>query len=530
MKSRMSFLLGVLLATISPAPIPGAIFLDTNPGASAPPATLGPYTMTSLPLNNSDPPPGSLSLTTVPSFGGYSLLFNLGLEHRRADPSSPYTAWVPSVVWGHGHTGDAYVTPNGVVTLFVTLPPGTRAFYFYLQPDPDWPNLITNVVFNLRADGDSGTFTGSVTVDKTKGAGYVGFYESAPTNTLRQVRVDSAFRFAIGEFGIAGSFPPTAQNLIVNGSFEFPPDPIPGISQTFPAGSTDLPGWTVINDTVERWMNGTSDLHTPHGSFGFDLKLFSNNPGGGIAQSIATSIGQVYHLSLDLSRSPNSSRSFGVNVTAGSNSTFLSYAHQVPGNHWVTYGFDFTAQSESTLITLTGFGPNVSYIGLDNVSVTPLVPIQSPTITVPLRDQTNCVNGAAGFNITAVGAEPLSYRWYFNGTNLLTEETSAQLNLMNLQPGQGGSYSVIVSNAFGSVNSAPARLVVLDPCLGIHLFPGLSITGVVGRTYTLEYVTNANANDWTSIATNTLSQPVWRFIDTNSPFDPKKFFRARLLP
>jgi hypothetical protein len=80
------------------------------------------------------------------------------------------------------------------------------------------------------------------------------------------------------------------------------------------------------------------------------------------------------------------------------------------------------------------------------------------------------------------------------------------------------------------VASAPARLLVFDACVGVHLYAGLSVTGVVGRTYSVEYVTNLAANNWAPVASNTLSQPYWLFIDTNTPFNPQKFFRARLLP
>ena len=123
----------------------------------------------------------------------------------------------------------------------------------------------------------------------------------------------------------------------------------------------------------------------------------------------------------------------------------------------------------------------------------------------------------------------MSYRWYF-GPNLLAGETNAQLTLANLETNQAGFYSVTVSNAFGSATSAQARLLVFDACVGIHLYAGLSITGVVGRTYNVEYVTNLAAANWTVLASNTFSTPRWLFIDTNTPFDAKKYFRVRLAP
>ncbi len=83
---------------------------------------------------------------------------------------------------------------------------------------------------------------------------------------------------------------------------------------------------------------------------------------------------------------------------------------------------------------------------------------------------------------------------------------------------------------YGSVASAPTRLLVFDACVGIHLYAGLSITGIVGRTYNVEYATNLAATGWTVLSSNTFSTPRWLFIDTNTPFEARKFFRVRLVP
>ena len=154
----------------------------------------------------------------------------------------------------------------------------------------------------------------------------------------------------------------------------------------------------------------------------------------------------------------------------------------------------------------------------------------APVITGPLHDQSSCVGGSTTFKVRVDGSEPLSYRWYFNGTNLLAGETNAQLNLVNLEATQAGLYSVAISNTFGSVTSAAARLFVFDACVDINLYAGLSIAGMVGRTYTVDCATNLAATNWTALATNTFSEPRWLFIDTNTPFNPARYYRVRLQP
>jgi hypothetical protein len=153
----------------------------------------------------------------------------------------------------------------------------------------------------------------------------------------------------------------------------------------------------------------------------------------------------------------------------------------------------------------------------------------APVITAPPASQSSCVGGSATFNVRVDGSAPVAYRWLLNGA-ALGSETNAQLTLANLQTNQAGLYSVAVSNPFGSVTSAPARLLVFDACVGINLYAGLSITGLVGRTYAIDWATNLSATEWLPLATNTLTEQRWLFIDTNTPVNPWRHFRVRLQP
>ena len=66
------------------------------------------------------------------------------------------------------------------------------------------------------------------------------------------------------------------------------------------------------------------------------------------------------------------------------------------------------------------------------------------------------------FAVMAGGIAPLSYQWYFN-SGVLTNATSATLILTNVQPGQAGTYLVVVTNVAGSVTSSNAALTVNVP-------------------------------------------------------------------
>lgn len=82
----------------------------------------------------------------------------------------------------------------------------------------------------------------------------------------------------------------------------------------------------------------------------------------------------------------------------------------------------------------------------------------APAITSQPQDQMVLLGGTATFSVVATGTAPLSYQWRKNGANLAA--TSATLTLTNVQAGQAGDYTVVVSNSVGSVLSDPATLTV----------------------------------------------------------------------
>ncbi|SPE53258.1 exported hypothetical protein [Verrucomicrobia bacterium] len=66
----------------------------------------------------------------------------------------------------------------------------------------------------------------------------------------------------------------------------------------------------------------------------------------------------------------------------------------------------------------------------------------------------NVYSGAtAVFSVTAIGAPPLSYQWQFSGT-AVSSAVGNKLVLTNVQTSAAGTYSVVVSNAYGSVTSS----------------------------------------------------------------------------
>jgi alpha-tubulin suppressor-like RCC1 family protein len=109
------------------------------------------------------------------------------------------------------------------------------------------------------------------------------------------------------------------------------------------------------------------------------------------------------------------------------------------------------------------------------------------------------------FPASAAGAFPLSYQWQFNGTNLPGANRSS-LVLTNVQVGSSGSYTVAVTNVFGTNASPPVELTVINS--------GPIITSRPGNLL----LPQGNIASFTVAATG--SQPLyyhWRFNGTNIP-------------
>jgi hypothetical protein len=93
---------------------------------------------------------------------------------------------------------------------------------------------------------------------------------------------------------------------------------------------------------------------------------------------------------------------------------------------------------------------------------------------------------------------------------------------------QGSIFIADTSNQrIRQISFNPSSQVVTGANHGIGTFAGVTITGIVGRTYQIQ--SSPDVNTWTARATLMLnSTPCW-WIDQN-PVNGSKFYRAVLLP
>ena len=83
------------------------------------------------------------------------------------------------------------------------------------------------------------------------------------------------------------------------------------------------------------------------------------------------------------------------------------------------------------------------------------------------QSRTNDAGTTATFTVTASGSPPLSYQWWKNSAPLadssnISGATTATLTLAHVSQSYAGGYTVVVSNAGGSVTSSVTTLTVMD--------------------------------------------------------------------
>lgn len=111
---------------------------------------------------------------------------------------------------------------------------------------------------------------------------------------------------------------------------------------------------------------------------------------------------------------------------------------------------------------------NLGAVVSSNAVLTVAVPL---AITQQPSNQVSTAGGSVQFGVGAVGTPPLTYQWRYNG-NDLPGETSGSLLLRTLQLSQSGGYSVVVRDAFNSVTSSIANLLVAPALPSVVLFDG----------------------------------------------------------
>jgi len=130
--------------------------------------------------------------------------------------------------------------------------------------------------------------------------------------------------------------------------------------------------------------------------------------------------------------------------------------------------------------------------------------IPMPDVTSQPLSQSVTNGNSATFTVTAFDDSTISYQWYFNTNTLLVGKTTNTLTMVNVTNNNQGAYTVVLSDSFGSVTSAPAILTV-----------GASLPTITQQPQPIT-VTNGATATFTNVASGSAPLYYLWFFNTNT--------------
>ena len=153
------------------------------------------------------------------------------------------------------------------------------------------------------------------------------------------------------------------------------------------------------------------------------------------------------------------------------------------------------SDTSATVVTPASFtsGPvTITGPGGTNLPTVNYTVLALPVITAQPQSLAVTVGASATFTVSAASTTPLSYQWRRGTINVGTN--SASFNIVSAQTVDAGTYTVVVTNADGSVTSANVSLAVSPPAIIAPSFAPLAAQSVnVGQAFSFSVTPSGTA-------------------------------------
>lgn len=420
---------------------------------------------------------------------------------------------------------------SGAIVAAVPLPAGLTNFtqHHLTSPNADWGvitgtplSTMTNVLINLAASHPS--YNGGVPVT---GSLRLTVY---PTSTPVVINTHPT-NVIIATHNQSVSF-----NAAATGSGP--------LTYQWYKGDTNI--WNHIPDATNATYTFNASTNKASGSFDVNsgnylvkisgaAGIVASSPGTLIVNSALLAItAPPTNLTVNIGGTAN------FYVTASGTTTlgyqwYKNYTNRISGATASAYSIS-NAQSTNagnfTVVVTNAAGALTSSIAVlaINASIAPDITTQPTNLTVT-------AGFPATFVVVASGAAPLSYQWQRSATNVSASATNSSWTIPNVRLADAGIYTVVVTNAGGSVTSSNAQLTANLPAA-----PALSSASQAGNLFSFTFtpavgltnavLTNSDAGGagwsvFTNIPPPVSATPVTvTDLISNNP----KFYRVRLTP
>ena len=336
-----------------------------------------------------------------------------------------------------------------------------------------------NVTVNaLDASGDPTTATVTVTISSTDPA--------VPATTMNLVGGTATFQVT---FETAGTQTVTASDTAQNN---------PLSSGTSSSVTVSLPSGQAILADVLGAATGPEALTVNYSVTEDALGLYTytytvNNPSGDVllnndgSMETTPEIVDAFSVSFDttVSGAFTGSQTGGTSQQVnGASGLFWSFVAVSPGQSSPPLSFTSTFPPVMGNASASDGNPPSPWSSYPNGQQVPVPAVpEAPLIVSAPQNQSVAAGGSATFNVTASGSGVLNYQWqFYNGVNNGTlpnnaQAAGSQLSLNNVTLANAGTYTVIVSNPYGSVMASATLAVLIESSAGT---PGAVLADVLG--------------------------------------------------
>jgi hypothetical protein len=415
--------------------------------------------------------------------------------------------------------------------------------------------LPANVTISCATPGAAIYYTTNGTLPTTNSTRYTGPLTFSTPTTLRVVAVEAGYVSSASAVGYYVVAPPTNNSLSLVRSILGNGTVLPSVTLTAtPQGKVScyavtemlVPGltpsglaadavWNPTNNTIQwgPYMDGqarslTYQLSGPSGNFPLAGQGSFDGNSATATGTPAAVLNPAYiaeptnyesctsepiSYAVDINPAPGiitvDTASGTVNWGDGTQSSVmlpvmtLQHLYSSSGTYTITLSASWTGYTAT--LAAEGNGTKTDTVEIYSSCGKPVIAAQpQPTNQVVLAGTTPEIT------VGVTSDYPLFYQWYFNQTNpIVSPTTSATLTLPYVTVSESGSYSVVVTNAYGSVTSSVATLTVVS-----NLVNGMARNANGSFTLNFAGLPNTESRIW---ATTNLTPPIsWEAIFTNT--------------